>query len=146
MMRTRREDTLYRPLFPSIAYEDIRFISLGMGFFSALCLTLVVPLCYVQITNLIRNTTTHERFAANPMQQMVPSRQERPPRPSSDERNSQLSDASDTNSMLLQPEEQWALFSGTSNTKSEARPQGEVIDTTYCCGICTKTESVVPSQ
>jgi len=128
---------------PSVSYE---YIGLGLGFFSALCLVLVVPLCYVQVTNLIRNTTTHERYAANPSQAVVPFRQERPPRLPSDDRNSQLSDASDTNSMLLLPEEQWAFFSGTSNTKSDARPPGEVVASKYCCGICTKSEAVAPAQ
>lgn len=144
-MKVWREDPLYGRLLHSISYGTMEYIGLGLGCFSALCLVLVVPLCYVQVTNLIRNTTTHERYAANPTQAVVPFRQERPPRVSSEDRNSQLSDASDTNSMLLQPEEQWAFFSGTSNTKSDARP-GEVVATTYCCGLCTKSQSVAPAQ
>lgn len=142
-MREWREEPLYGPVLHRVPGGVIWYFALGVGLFSAFSLVLVVPLCYVQVTNMIRNTTTHERFATNLPTHVVGTSQDHPPRISQADRNSLLSDASDTNSMLLQPDDQWAFFSGTSNTKSDPRPSVPAPPPSSCCTLCPKP--VLPS-
>lgn len=54
---------LYGKVLPRLLAEDDRYVALGVSVFCALCAALVAPLCYVQLTNIYQNTTTHERFA-----------------------------------------------------------------------------------
>jgi hypothetical protein len=133
------EKRLYPAIFENLDLFVSQAVGLGMACFCGLCLVLVVPLCFVQVTNICKNTTTHERFAAQIHRVTFP--QNEVPSPNIRERNSLLSDISDTNSMLLQPEEQWAFFSGTTLSKSySSRNRIQVFQERRCCGLCVKRE------
>lgn len=67
-------------------------VGLTVGIFSGLTFLLVLPLFYVQLINVIKNTTTHERFAYKKNKD-------------NKYKASKSSNDSDTSSMLLQNEE-----------------------------------------
>jgi len=129
------EDYLYGHLFPKGGYEH--GVSLGIACFSTLCLAMVVPLWLVQLTNIVKNTTTFEQFR-HKTPESSPARISR-------DIHSLISNTSDTLSMIRLPEleDVGAFFSGGSMSRSlSLREKIRIVQKKGCCWLCPKTERV----
>lgn len=116
-------------------------ISLGIACFSALCLVMVVPLWFVQFTNIVKNTTTYERFA-HKTPESSPAFNPRDVR-------SLLSNPSDSASMVRLPEleEVGGFFTNGSMSRSlSLRERIRIVQKKGCCWLCPKTEGVVEKE
>lgn len=130
---------LYGRLFEARDYNGEAEVGIAVGVFSALCLSMVAPLWYVQLTNILKNTTTYARFAHKPRSLSNSSLS-----PVGGQQ-SLLSSPSDTASMLKRDEDtEWThFFSGTSLTKSLSfRERIQIVQRKACCGLLTKKEYV----
>lgn len=120
------EDALYGHVFDRGTY--VHFVALGIACFCVLCLVMVVPLWLVQFTNLVRNTTTYERFAHK-----TP---ESSPTTNTADGRSLLSSSSDHLSILRQPEieDVGGFFTGNSMSRSlSLREHIRIVQKKECC-------------
>lgn len=126
---------LYGHLFHRGRHEQ--YIALGIACFSALCLVMVVPLWFVQLNNIVKNTTTYEQFAHKTADST--------PAHNSRDIHSLISNSSDTPSMIRLPEleEVGAFFSGGSMSRSlSLRERIRIVQKKRCCWFCRETERV----
>ena len=79
-----------------------KIASLGVACYCALALAVVFPIWYVQVTNIIKNTTTHQRFAYNGVKA-----------------NDKDSKNTDTQSMLIGEPSEWASIAPRQEKERE---------------------------
>ena len=129
---------LYGKFFEARDYKGEKEVGIAVAVFSGMCLTMVGPLWYVQLTNLVKNTTTYARFARKPHSASNSSLS-----PIDVPSTSIFSSPSETRSMLLQQDDaEWThFFSGTSLVKSLSfREKIQIVQRKTCCGICVEEE------
>lgn len=85
--------------------------SLAISLFCALALVVVLPICYVQVTNVVWDTTTHQRFAFKTASQ--------------DSKDPEI----DSASMLLKDSEEWIY----ENSRNSQEIQEGDQPTSACC-------------
>ena len=100
-----------KPIFEDIPTYTLE-ASLAISLFCALSLILVIPICYVQLTNLMQNTTTHKRFGFKGDPE-------------------DLDGITDRKSMLLRDSGEWVPE--MSNKDTYVRSEDEEIFKRHCC-------------
>lgn len=89
--------------------------SLSVSCFCILASIMVIPIWCVQVSNCIKKTTTHRRFAYKPKK---------------DENITELSDLSDTKSMLIRETDDWTA---DSPINSKIGSTSQVPENDTCC-------------